>query len=979
MTTSVIAPLEARKGLGGLWAKESDKKETYEMEFTTETAWGCTRKNDMGPRRFRLTYDKDKGRVWWGESYFLDPSEFAAKPKRAQWYRAGDTAKRRAAFVWVKVRDARPEELQVKSSGSSARVYRPAQSGAAAVPAAKAATPSKSTGPKALPAATQATPKAGASPLAAPGGSGGKAAAAAPQHITPPSHRASDRGKASPEVILDLEQALVLYKPPYWKCELPERDDALGKGAGGSPLPPPVGENALNLLCWIAEKGLGIDKALYAEDHNPALSGTGFGPLGHRIDQETSGPLLVAKTAPAQRQLKSQFHRTDVSKRYVCLVHGRMATASGVVDASIRTLRTGNTTRSEISSSGDWALTSYTVIATYAAPHLGPGPAPGGEQQGCSLVACDIMSGRTHQIRVHMQHLGHPLISDDKYLDSARALSEDRAWCPRLFLHCYRLKFQDPHGEEQLVVCPLPDDLKTALTSLGGSDSAGHSTDKLFDDTSWQCAIFRPPPTSWRPGTRVLRRVVELINAGGGVPISLSQLSSDDALTREMAEEGLASITKKWLARHWDVFEVMPSPAEATEPGHAGGLSDLRLKLRPFVSGDALVESGLERQVEAVRTELEDLQRQKMRAVAQEEYKQAAEYKRKAEVVSAELSSLLLLLEGEEEGVNDELQRSGEAVTRASGESLAAPKAAAFVADVRDEELFPALVPTATKSWLVRPGSVSRKSASTGPAQRASSRPPVSEVQDQDFRPPPRAEEVRPPPRAEDFGPPLRPEAPEEEEVPAMKDALKQFLLTREGYVATLNDLNKNKYLRQVMVAQQPKALTSINKKWVSEHDDTFTLLVVGDQTCVALESSARPKFLANTRVASATAAPDPQAFQRQIVQKVHHGAAQTLVYGYSTAVRTETARELAETSVVITSWQDKFLDVLRETPTLPRAVDDLLEAVPAFAETMGARRPTEKRQMLVTFLKACSDVFRVERSGFAAQKGGFLVWALKK
>lgn len=67
--------------------------------------------------------------------------------------------------------------------------------------------------------------------------------------------------------------------------------------------------------------------------------------------------------------------------------------------------------------------------------------------------ACDITSGRTHQIRVHMQHLGHPLVSDDKYasekLDQVRetrsrfSVGKDRLWCPRLFLHCYRLQFKD--------------------------------------------------------------------------------------------------------------------------------------------------------------------------------------------------------------------------------------------------------------------------------------------------------------------------------------------------------------------------------------------------------------------------------------------------------------------------------------------------------------------------------------------------------
>eukprot|EP00913_Durusdinium_trenchii_P009683 g9099.t1 len=68
---------------------------------------------------------------------------------------------------------------------------------------------------------------------------------------------------------------------------------------------------------------------------NPALSGTGFGPLSHRIDQETSGPLLAARTRTAHKHLRAQFHKTEVSKRYVCLVHGRVSQAKGIVVMSL--------------------------------------------------------------------------------------------------------------------------------------------------------------------------------------------------------------------------------------------------------------------------------------------------------------------------------------------------------------------------------------------------------------------------------------------------------------------------------------------------------------------------------------------------------------------------------------------------------------------------------------------------------------------
>lgn len=234
-----------------------------------------------------------------------------------------------------------------------------------------------------------------------------------------PASRPRDGSWPQPEVIRDLGQIFVIYKPPYWKCELPVKDSVRpsesDKKAGQK-------ESKL-LLDWIRAHLKEIDVELFDEDNNPALSGTGFGPLCHRIDQETSGLLLVAKTTVAQRHVKNQFHKIEVSKRYLCLVHGRVPTTEGTVTIGIRTVRTDYTTRSEVSSAGDWAETSYQVVARYSAKDR-----PG---DGYSLIACDIASGRTHQIRVHMQHLGHALVSDDKY-QSVEQVAEDRTWCPRL-------------------------------------------------------------------------------------------------------------------------------------------------------------------------------------------------------------------------------------------------------------------------------------------------------------------------------------------------------------------------------------------------------------------------------------------------------------------------------------------------------------------------------------------------------------------
>jgi len=411
--------------------------------------------------RFRLSYDAQANRLWWGESYFLDPTDLQAKPERARWYRAADTAKRRAAFTWHR-REAKP--LPPEAFAPAPR--------AAAPPAKAKAVPKILTKAAAKPAPTILVKSRPPAP-------GARTAEEPALREKSRPRREGPQARLQPEVILDLEEIFVVYKPPHWRCELPSKeslqDDPEAAGRG----------QPLLLPRWVREKLPSIAAELFQEDFNPAVSGTGFGPLSHRIDQETSGPMLVAKTVRAQRHLKNQFRKTEVSKRYLCLVHGRVSKPSGVIDANIRTYRTDSLTLSEVSKNGEWALTHYQVVATYG-PLRGAGPG------GFTLVACDIESGRTHQIRVHMQSIGHSLVSDDKYLSEDR-LVEDRTWCPRLFLHCYRLSFRSLQEEKQTAVCPLPVDLKGALLRLGAADPSGLANDSLFGETSWQREIFRPP------------------------------------------------------------------------------------------------------------------------------------------------------------------------------------------------------------------------------------------------------------------------------------------------------------------------------------------------------------------------------------------------------------------------------------------------------------------------------------------------------
>ncbi|CAD7970801.1 unnamed protein product [Amoebophrya sp. A120] len=310
-----------------------------------------------------------------------------------------------------------------------------------------------------------------------------------------------------------------------------------------------------------------IDQNLFAISANQAISGdTGFGPLCHRLDRETSGPMLVGKTKKAREKIRDLFHKQKVAKHYLCLVHGKVTDLRGSLQFPIRTVRSNASTWSEVASTKDAepARTDFVLVGWFREKLSGEvgkeedaeitGRAPGvknkpgsttstpeqdeevsfhhasatssstpASRRYFSLLACSIHSGRTHQIRVHLQHIGHPLVCDDKYRwkkitsedgpsswknkgssssNSSAAPSTTTAWpaaagtrltrdpppaaaknegvslkgggrgdesyylsrhfCPRLFLHSYLLGFELDQKRFE-VVAPLPAQLKKFL------------------------------------------------------------------------------------------------------------------------------------------------------------------------------------------------------------------------------------------------------------------------------------------------------------------------------------------------------------------------------------------------------------------------------------------------------------------------------------------------------------------------------------
>ena len=178
---------------------------------------------------------------------------------------------------------------------------------------------------------------------------------------------------------------------------------------------------------------------------HPELAGVGDDPsrpgVVHRLDAGTSGLLVLARTDAAFRSLVAQLAARSVERRYRALVHGRVAAPAGVIDGPIgRDPR--DPTRKAVVAAGREARTRYAVLDRIEAT---------------SLLVCRLETGRTHQIRVHLAGIGHPLVGDVLY-GGRTELGLDRP-----YLHAFQLAFSHPAtGERVTFESPLPPDLVEA-------------------------------------------------------------------------------------------------------------------------------------------------------------------------------------------------------------------------------------------------------------------------------------------------------------------------------------------------------------------------------------------------------------------------------------------------------------------------------------------------------------------------------------
>ncbi|MFC0211495.1 RluA family pseudouridine synthase [Paenibacillus chartarius] len=175
-----------------------------------------------------------------------------------------------------------------------------------------------------------------------------------------------------------------------------------------------------------------------------------FRPV-HRLDQETSGVLAIAKNPYAHQQISEQMSAHTVTKEYAAVVHGVIAADSGTLTGPIDRDPEQPHVRI-VTPDGYPAVTHYEVMARYPAH---------------TLVKLRLETGRTHQIRVHMKHLGHPLVGDKMY----GLPPEESPPFPRQALHAMRLGFDHPLTKQRLTVeAPLPADLEELLKLVSGGE-----------------------------------------------------------------------------------------------------------------------------------------------------------------------------------------------------------------------------------------------------------------------------------------------------------------------------------------------------------------------------------------------------------------------------------------------------------------------------------------------------------------------------
>lgn len=166
----------------------------------------------------------------------------------------------------------------------------------------------------------------------------------------------------------------------------------------------------------------------------------------NRLDRDTTGLVIIAKNGFAQQFISDKMQEGAVEKLYLALVHGCPEPDEGTVDAPIQRREPEDIIR-QVHEDGKSCVTHYRVL---------------GKLKDASLLQLDLETGRTHQIRVHMQYIGHPLVGDPLYGNARENCLERQA------LHAWKLSFETPRRGAVCLKAPLPEDLKHCIGALDG-------------------------------------------------------------------------------------------------------------------------------------------------------------------------------------------------------------------------------------------------------------------------------------------------------------------------------------------------------------------------------------------------------------------------------------------------------------------------------------------------------------------------------
>jgi 23S rRNA pseudouridine1911/1915/1917 synthase len=178
----------------------------------------------------------------------------------------------------------------------------------------------------------------------------------------------------------------------------------------------------------------------------PGIGGVQRPGIVHRLDKDTSGVILIAKTEAAHRGLSGQLQRREIKKTYLALVEGRVDPIEALIEAPIGRDPNNRRRMAVLATNGRDAQTRYRVLEQFPTQ---------------CLVEASPITGRTHQIRVHLASIGHPVVADPIY-------GRPSPLSPRVLLHAHRLSFDHPvTGEPLSLEAPLPADFREALGKLG--------------------------------------------------------------------------------------------------------------------------------------------------------------------------------------------------------------------------------------------------------------------------------------------------------------------------------------------------------------------------------------------------------------------------------------------------------------------------------------------------------------------------------